>query len=306
MRFLLLACLPLLSMACLVAGHPLVANQGGTLAWFDTDGNCSHQMNLKGAPHDIHILENGNVLTHQGTEIIEIDSKSHDVVWSYNAGQLKSASTGRVELHSFASLPNGNLMVALSGEGKIFEIDRDGKVLSSFAMKLNNPHPHRDTRLVRLVPKGDSWNYIVAHEGDGMVREYDRKGNVVWDYEVPMFGKKPAGGHGPEAFGNSLFSAQRLANGNTLIGGGNGHSVLEVTPEKEIVWQLHQNDLPGITLAWVTTVTVLDNGNYVIGNCHAGPDNPQLIEVTKNKEVVWTLKDFKVLGNSVSNSALLP
>lgn len=306
MRFLLLACLPLLSMACLVAGHPLVANQGGTLAWFDTDGNCSHQMNLKGAPHDIHILENGNVLTHQGTEIIEIDSKSHDVVWSYNAGQLKSASTGRVELHSFSSLPNGNLMVALSGEGKIFEIDRAGKVLSSFAMKLNNPHPHRDTRLVRLVPKGDSWNYIVAHEGDGMVREYDRKGNVVWDYEVPMFGKKPAGGHGPEAFGNSLFSAQRLANGNTLIGGGNGHSVLEVTPEKEIVWQLHQNDLPGITLAWVTTVTVLDNGNYVIGNCHAGPDNPQLIEVTKNKEVVWTLKDFKVLGNSVSNSALLP
>ncbi|OUT55580.1 MAG: hypothetical protein CBB71_19890 [Rhodopirellula sp. TMED11] len=306
MRFLLLACLPLLSMASLVAGHPLVANQGGTLAWFDTDGNCSHQMNLKGAPHDIHILENGNVLTHQGTEIIEIDSKSHDVVWSYNAGQLKSASTGRVELHSFSSLPNGNLMVALSGEGKIFEIDRAGKVLSSFAMKLNNPHPHRDTRLVRLVPKGDSWNYIVAHEGDGMVREYDRKGNVVWDYEVPMFGKKPAGGHGPEAFGNSLFSAQRLANGNTLIGGGNGHSVLEVTPEKEIVWQLHQNDLPGITLAWVTTVTVLDNGNYVIGNCHAGPDNPQLIEVTKNKEVVWTLKDFKVLGNSVSNSALLP
>ena len=306
MRFLLLACLPLLSMASLVAGHPLVANQGGTLAWFDTDGNCSHQMNLKGAPHDIHILENGNVLTHQGTEIIEIDSKSHDVVWSYNAGQLKSASTGRVELHSFSSLPNGNLMVALSGEGKIFEIDRDGKVLSSFAMKLNNPHPHRDTRLVRLVPKGDSWNYIVAHEGDGMVREYDRKGNVVWDYEVPMFGKKPAGGHGPEAFGNSLFSAQRLANGNTLIGGGNGHSVLEVTPEKEIVWQLHQNDLPGITLAWVTTVTVLNNGNYVIGNCHAGPDNPQLIEVTKNKEVVWTLKDFKVLGNSVSNSALLP
>ena len=46
----------------------------------------------------------------------------------------------------------------------------------------------------------------------------------------------------------------RLVNGNTLIATGNGHSVLEVTPEKEIIWQINQNDLPGITLAWVTTL----------------------------------------------------
>jgi hypothetical protein len=75
--------------------------------------------------------------------------------------------------------------------------------------------------------------------------------------------------------------------------------VLEVTPAKEIVWRISQRDLPGITLAWVTRVERLPNGNTLIGNCHAGPDNPQFIEVTPEKKVVWTFKDFKNFGNSM-------
>lgn len=58
--------------------------------------------------------------------------------------------------------------------------------------------------------------------------------------------------------------------GNTLLTTGNGQTVLEVTPDRQIVWQLHQNGLPDITLAWVTTLEVLPTGNYVIGNCHTG------------------------------------
>jgi len=50
-----------------------------------------------------------------------------------------------------------------------------------------------------------------------------------------------------------------------LIGTGNGHGVLEVTPAKEIVWQVGQDDLAGIRLAWVTTVQVLGNGNILLG-----------------------------------------
>jgi hypothetical protein len=95
---------------------------------------------------------------------------------------------------------------------------------------------------------------------------------VVWEYAVPLFGREPRPGHGPEAFGNQVFSALRLPSGDTLIGTGNGHSVLEVTPSKEIVWSVRQHDLPGITLAWVTTLQVLPNGHIVLGNCHAGPD----------------------------------
>jgi hypothetical protein len=50
---------------------------------------------------------------------------------------------------------------------------------------------------------------------------------------------------------------------------------------------------------------VLPNGHIIIGNCHAGPTNPQLIEVTRDKQVVWTLKDFKNLGNSTAASQVL-
>jgi hypothetical protein len=37
----------------------------------------------------------------------------------------------------------------------------------------------------------------------------------------------------------------------------------------------------------------------MIGNCHAGPDNPQIIEVNKDKQVVWSFKNFDVFGNAM-------
>ena len=139
------------------------------------------------------------------------------------------------------------------------------------------------------------------------MREYrGSDGELVWEYEVPLFGKATQGGHGLDAFGNRCFAAVRLKNGHTLLSTGNGHSVLEVTPEKEIVWQLHQDDLPGIRFAWVTTLEVLPNGNYVIGNCHAGPGNPLLVEVDPTtKKVVWTFDHYDRFGNSVPNSQLI-
>ncbi|MFT5498462.1 MAG: hypothetical protein ACI9TH_003876, partial [Kiritimatiellia bacterium] len=131
-------------------------------------------------------------------------------------------------------------------------------------------------------------------------------GKVVWEYDVPLFDKQAKGGHGPEGFGDKVFGAVRLDNGNTLIATGNGHSVIEVTPDQKVVWSVTQNELPGITLAWVTTLEVLPNGNIVIGNCHAGPGQPLLVEVEpKTKKVVWTFDQFDRFGNSVSNSQLL-
>ena len=129
---------------------------------------------------------------------------------------------------------------------------------------------------------------------------------MVWEYDVPLFGRDRKGGHGPDSFGDKCFAALRVPNGNTLIATGNGHSVIEVTPNKEVVWRLEQDELPGIRLAWVTTLEVLQNGNYVIGNCHAGPGQPLLVEVVPaTKEVVWTFDRFDTFGNSVPNSQLL-
>jgi outer membrane protein assembly factor BamB len=286
------------------AQHMVLVQGNDRLAIVDKDGEIGWEMEWDGI-HDIHYLPNGNIMVQKDMrQVVEIDIRIQEVIWTYDATIQNGNEGKRVEVHAFQPLANGNIMIAESGPARIIEIDRKGNILKNTPLKVDNPHPHRDTRLARKIDNG---NYLVCHEADGAVREYDSDtGDVVWSYEVPMFGKEAKGGHGPEAFGNALFSAVRLPNGNTLIGTGNGHSVLEVTPTKEIVWELHQNDLPGITLAWVTTLEVLPNGNYVIGNCHAGPGQPLLIEIDpKTRKVLWTFDQYDTFGNSVPNTQLL-
>ena len=272
------------------------------IAIIDEAGEISWERKI-GPLHDLHMLPNGNVLFQDTwTHVLEVNPKTNDVVWEYDAAKAPGNEGHRIEIHAFQRLKNGNTMVVESGRSRILELDRKNNIVTTIPLKVENPSPHRDTRLVRKLDNG---NYLVCHEGDGAVREYDGTGKIVWEYLVPLFGRERANGHGVEGFGNQCFSAVRLKNGNTLIGTGNGHGVIEVTPAGQDVWSIHQNDLPGITLAWVTSLQVLPNGNILIGNCHAGPDNPQLIEVNRAKRVVWTFHDFERFGNATTNSQLL-
>jgi hypothetical protein len=274
----------------------------GRLAIVAPDGSVEWETKV-GAIHDAHLLPGGNVLFQQGwTRIVEM-TPDKVVVWEYDAAKRNGNTGKRVEVHAFERLPDGLTMIAESGTARILEVDRAGEIRREIKLRVNRPNAHSDTRLVRRTAAG---TYLVAHESDGAVREYDRDGRIIWDYEVPLFGRERKPGHGPEAFGNSVFSAVRLANGNTLIGGGNGHCVLEVNPAKEIVWSVTQRELPGIVLAWVTRVERLANGNTRFGNCHAGPGQPQFIEITPGKQVVWTFQDWINFGDSMPVQAVLP
>lgn len=285
------------------AQHRVLVQGNGKLAIVDAKGQLEWEMPWGGI-HDVHVLANGNIMVQQGaSKVAEIDPKAKKTVWLYDSGAMNGNKGKPVEVHAFQPLDDGNILIAESGIGRIIEIDRKGAIQHEIKLKVKNPSPHRDTRLVRKLASG---NYLVCHEGDGAVREYDAKGTVVWEYDVPLFDQTPRGGHGPEAWGNQAFAALRLKNGNTLISTGNGHSVIEVTPEKKIVWQIRQKDLPNIVFAWVTTIEVLPNGNYVIGNCHAGKGQPLLVEIEPaTKRVVWTFDQFDRWGNSVSNTKIL-
>ena len=287
-----------------VSAQHRVALQGNQrFVVLDRQGKIEWEMPW-GDIHDLHVLGNGNFMLPRGKDtIVEIDSRTKEIVWSYDSSTNNGNEGKEVEIHAFQPLNSGHVMIAESGPGRIIEINRDGSLVKSFNLKLDHPHPHRDTRLARRLKNS---HYLVCHEGDGYVREYTSDGKVIWDYEIPLFGQERADGHGPEAFGNSVFAAIRLSNGNTLIATGNGHSVLEVSPEMTIIWHLKQRDLAGIVLAWVTTLEVLPNGNYLIGNCHAGPQNPLLIEVEpKSKQVVWKLDAYDRFGNDVSTTKVL-
>jgi hypothetical protein len=285
-------------------GRTLLAADYSTrrIALVAPDGSLKWEYAIRDI-HDLHRLPNGNILFQTSFQrLTEVNPLTNQVVWEYDAAHSNGNEGKPVEVHAFQRLPNGTTMIAESGPARIIEVDREGKLVHQIALKVEHPSTHSDTRQVRRLENG---HYLVAQEHDAAIREYDQNGKIVWEYAVPLFGKEPKDGHGPEGYGNQAFAALRLKNGNTLISTGNGHSVLEVTPEKKIVWELHQNDLPGITLAWVTTLQLLPNGNIVFGNCHAGPENPQIIEVTRAKKVVWTFKDFKNFGNALSNSVVL-
>lgn len=227
--------------------------------------------------HDAQPLPNGNWLLQSSfTNVIELD-KSGKEVWRYDAG--KTSDGKQVEIHAFRRLDNGLTMIAESGTTRILEVAQDGTIKHSIPLKVSKPDPHRDTRLVRPTPEG---NYLVSHEAENLIREYRRDGSIAWEHNV----------------GSKVYSASRLANGNTLIGTGDGHSVQEISPDHKIVWQISEKEIPNVRLAWVTMVERLPNGNTWIVNCH-GEEQPQILEVTPEKKVVWSFRDFERFGNAL-------
>jgi len=241
-----------------------------------TDGALKWQMKIDNI-HDAQQLPNGGWLIQTSfSNVVELDSRGKEV-WRY---EPKVSGDSKVEIHSFRRLENGLTMIAESGPGRIVEVDRNHSIVHEIQLKLEHRDPHRDTRLVRPTIKG---NYLVAHEGDLCIREYQRDGAVVWEHPLGM----------------KVYSATRLENGNTLVGTGDGHSVLEISPTHETVWAVNENDLLETPLAWVTMVERLPNGNTWIVNCHAGDANPQVLEITPAKVIVGSFQDHTRFGNSL-------
>lgn len=280
-------------------GRRLLAQDRGRAIIMNAKGEIEWETPCPFVSHDIAMLPNGNLLLHTAPATIVEMTPDKKVVWEHTS-KPKADYNGSVEIHAFQRLKDGLTMIAESGNRRIVEVDKDGKIVHEIPLTVDHPNSHRDTRMARKLDNG---HYLVCHEGDGMVREYDEKGNVVWSYTLDLNGKERKDGH--DGHGTEVFSALRLPNGNTLIGGGNNNRVFEVNREGKVVWSVEQDELPGIRLFWITMVQRLPNGNTIISNCHAGPENPQLIEVTRDKKVVWTFKDFQTFGNDLCSSQIL-
>jgi hypothetical protein len=106
----------------------------------------------------------------------------------------------------------------------------------------------------------------------------DPSGKVVWEYP------------GCE----NVFEAVRLKNGNTLIG--TGSRIIEVTPDKKIVWQFTTADAPDLMMTWMVGIQQLKNGDLVVANFSRGHEGQgaHAFEVTRDKKVVWTFADHQM------------
>ncbi len=229
--------------------------------------------------HDIHLLPNGNVLYHDSWTRTKEVTLGKKTVWEYDSTSRNGNAGKGVDVHAFARLTDGTTMIAESGVGRIIYVDAQGTLRRQVPLGAGG---RGKTRLVRILENG---NHLACAENPGVVTEYDSDGKIVWEYVA----------------GTRVYGAIRLRNGNTLIATGSGHSVLEVTPAKEVVWEI-RDTVPGtsIKLAWTTTLQELPNGNFAIGNCHAGEGQPQIFEITRDKAVVWQFDEWDLVGNGLA------
>jgi hypothetical protein len=289
----LLGAFPIRVAADSAVSHRFIAQDKGQARIIRADGSVEWEAPCPFVSHDIAVLPNKNVLLHTGPATIVEMTPNKEVVWQFTS-KPKDGYSGRVEIHAFQRLKNGRTMVAESGNTRIVEVDKEGKIVFEMPLTVDRPDAHRDTRRVRKLDNG---NYLVCHEGEGTVREYDPSGKVVWSYKLDLNGQPRTPNH--DGHGTEVFNALRLKNGNTLIGGGNNNRVFEVTPDGKTVWSVERDELPGIHLCWITTIELLPNGHIVIGNTHAGPNQPQIVEIDRDKKVVWTYKNFDLFGNDL-------
>jgi outer membrane protein assembly factor BamB len=243
------------------------------------DGKIEWSKHMDGGTHDAWVLANGHILwTPSGDKVFDTDPKTDKQLLVYDS-KSNGNENQEVQDHGISPLPDGGVAVFESGPKRVVEVDKAGAVTLVLKLPIVSGDPHHNMRNARKLGNG---NYLLCLSADSKVVEVDKTGAIVWS--VPT--EKEA------------YSAVRLENGNTLIGCGYAHKVVEVDKAGTIVWSIGEKELPGITFNYVAQVQRLPNGHTIIANCHAGPENPQLIEVDQGKKVVWSYRDFEHFGNA--------
>ncbi|MDA8960332.1 arylsulfotransferase family protein, partial [Akkermansiaceae bacterium] len=214
MKFLFLFLLPLSLFAdedrLILVGASYGKN---VLAICEADGSVLWQHKTEGPQsghtghHDVQLLADGNILFHDSWSVTSEITPKKEIVWKHDS---KGAN-----VHAFQRLENGHTMIAESGLGRIVHLDKKGEVKKEIPLPKNGRH---QTRMVQVLPNG---HYLSCAENPGVVTEYDDAGKIVWEFPTDT----------------RVFGAIRLKNGNTLIATGSGNSILEVSPEKKIVWE---------------------------------------------------------------------
>jgi outer membrane protein assembly factor BamB len=253
-------------------GKVFLVSAKGEVEWEYPAANCN----------DLWVLPNGNLLFNTGHGVREV-TRGKQVVFDY---QSKS------EIYACQRLTNGNTFIGECNTGRLLEVEPSGRIAKELRLLPEGKDGgHGYMRNARRLPNG---HCLVAHYGEAVVREYDGEGKVV--RSIPAVG-------GPH-------SVVRLPNGNTLISCGDqkgGSRVFEVDAEGKTVWEVQGDELPGVSLKFVAGVQRLPNGNTAIcnwlGHGQFGKA-PHLVEVTPDKQVVWTFADHATM-KTISSVQLL-
>ncbi len=248
---------------------------------------------------DVWMLSNGNILFSRMEYVAEI-TPNKKVVWRYDCS--KAPGVAHTEVHTCQPIGLDRVMFVLNGlPTKLMVVNiKTGAVEVEHALPFTQPPSpngiHGEFRRARVTAQG---TYLVPVFGMGYVVEYDKKFNEIWNYKIrsPWAAIRLKNGNtlitdeadsltrevSPKGetvwecntrkdlpaeyqFSSAPQSCTRLANGNTIFtsrgDNGKGPQLIEVTPDKKVVWVLQDwKDLGS-----ATAVQILDDPGI--------PENP--------------------------------
>ena len=197
----------------------------------------------------------------------------------------------QAEVNSVHPTDDGTFVLTEAGKKpRLLEVDDTGKILVEFPLQCQKENNHLQTRMARKLADG---TYLVPHLLDFSITNYDATGNVLSKIDTTVPGDTKRKIH------SWPFTAIRHGDGHTLACCTNGNRVVDFDADGKIVWQLTNADLPGPWLQDPCGGQVLPNGNVVIACYAAGRKNvksPKLVEVNRDKKVVWTYSDGQKFG----------
>lgn len=241
---------------------------------------------------DIWMMSNGNILFSR-MEYVAVITPDKKVVWRYDAHTAKDSKfteihtcqpvgldkvmfvenglpprlkvinikTGAVEVDH--ELPyeesrgvhgqfrrarvtaQGTYLVSFLGLDRVVEYDKDFKEIWKYEIA-------KPWAAIRLK----NGNTLITNEKDSLTREVNAKGETIWEFNCLT--DLPA----EYQFMSAPQSCTRLANGNTIFTSrgkdGKGPQLIEVTPDKKVVWVLQDWK----TLGDATAVQILNDPGF--------------------------------------------
>lgn len=252
--------------------HSIVISGPRTLEFNESDEIV---WDYESRSRDISKLDNGNYLIALRDEVVEV-TPMKKVVWSYRQDV-------NAELMSAQRLEDGKTLVTELGvQPRLVEVDSMGTAVKVIPIQPETDRVHMQSRMGRKLPSG---NYLVPHRIMPFAKEYNGDGGIVRVFRVdtPELG-------GSEAK-NGTFAAARLADGSTVITCASGNRVVIFDRDGRVSWQLTSEEVDG-QLRDVCGLQVLKSGNLLV-SCYGNQseDGLKMMEITRDKEVVWTYQN---------------
>jgi hypothetical protein len=259
-----------------LAQHPMLyVGETSTKMFLINDGRVvwTYQTGQGYEYDDVWMLSNGNILFSRMQYVAEI-TPDKKVVWRYDCDNR--TGTNHTEVHTCQPIGLDKVMFVLNGlPPRLLVVNtKTGAVevnhVLPYGQAMSPGNIHGQFRRARYTAQG---TYLLAYLSENKVVELDQQFNPVWTYPIRspwaalrltnghtlitdehdnLTREVDAGGGTVWEFSNTNLPAAyrfaqppqtctRLANGNTIFcsrGGGQGPQLVEVTPDKQVVWVL--------------------------------------------------------------------